>query len=60
METLIIKPRKKTAAYLLKEYMLTVEEAEEIFLQAFDLFTKEEKEKNEQNANEIEELDITE
>ena len=57
METLIIKPRKKTAAQLLKEYMLTVEEAEEIFLQAFNLFTKEE---NEQNANEIEELDITE
>ena len=40
--------------------MLTVEEAEEILLSAFDLFTQEEKEKDEQNANEMEELDITE
>ena len=59
METLK-PPKKKTASYLLKEYMLTVEEAEEILLSAFDLFTQEEKEKDEQNANEMEELDITE
>jgi len=29
-------------------------------LSAFNLFTQEEKEKDEQNANEMEELDITE
>ena len=40
--------------------MLTVEEAEEIFNSAFDLFTQEEKEKDEQNANEMEELNISE
>jgi hypothetical protein len=59
METLK-PPKKKTATQLLKEYMLTVEEAEEILLSAFNLFTQEEKEQDEQNANEMEELDITE
>ena len=58
--TLIVKTRKKTPAQLLKEYNLTVEEAEQLFEQIFDALEQNEKNEDAQNANEMEELNITE
>ena len=59
METPIIK-RKKTASQLLKEYNLTVEEAEQMFEQMYEILEQNEKEEDAQNANEMEELNISE
>ena len=59
METPIIKKRK-TASQLLKEYSLSVEEAEIIFSEVLAECEKEEKDEDAKNANEMEALDISE
>ena len=59
METPIIK-RKKTASQLLKEFNLTVEEAEQLLGEVFDVLDQNEKNEDAENANEMEALDITE
>ena len=58
--TLIVKTRKKKPAQLLKEYNVTVEEAEQLFEEIFDALEKNEKDEDAQNANKMEELNITE
>ena len=59
METPIIK-RKKTASQLLKEFNLTVEEAELLLDEVFEICEKDQNEKDAQNANEMKALDISE
>ena len=59
METPIMK-RKKTASQMLKEFGLTVEEAEILLDQVLDICEKNEKDEDLQNANEMEALDISE
>ena len=59
METPIIK-RKKTASQMLKEFGLTVEEAEILLDQVLEICEKNEKDEDVQNATEMEALDISE
>ena len=60
METPIIK-KKKTASQLLKDFGLTVEEAENLFDEIFNICEKNEKDEEQEdvkNANEMEALEI--
>lgn len=59
METPIIK-RKKTASQMLKEFGLTVEEAEILLDQVLEICEKNEKDEDAENATEMEALDISE